>query len=243
MYQFGLIGAAGFVAPRHIKAIKETGNILTAAYDLSDSVGVLDHFFPNAEFFPTFEAFDSFVNQSDNALSYMSICSPNYLHESHIRFALKNKMHAIVEKPLVIAPSELDQLKMVEQETGCRVFNILQLRLHSELQALKAMLQSQTDRCHDVDLHYVVTRGAWYHRSWKGDDEKSGGLLANIGVHFFDVLGWLFGTSCSHQLHVSTDTLVSGYSEYQNAKVRWFLSIDQQCLPASVALKGERLIA
>jgi len=196
---FALIGAAGYIAPRHMKAIKETGNHLVASYDPYDGIGIMDSNFPEAEFFTELERFEDFLTQfkRENHLDYVSIASPNYLHKSHIRLALQNGADAICEKPLVLNPADIDALKQVEEETGKRVYNILQLRLHPSIIALKEKvsreLQENPEKIYDIDLTYLTSRGKWYFESWKGKEEKSGGIASNIGVHFYDMLSWIFG--------------------------------------------------
>lgn len=237
MKQFALIGAAGYVAPRHMKAIKETGNELVAALDPNDSVGVLDSYFPDADFFVEFERFDRHIDllrRKDKRIDYVSICSPNYLHDSHIRFALRSGAHAICEKPLVLNPWNLDALAEVENESNCRIYSILQLRLHPSILKLKASADTlATKEKADVELSYITSRGHWYHVSWKGDIQKSGGIATNIGVHFFDMLSFVFGPIEEVMLHHSTDSTMAGYLELEKARVRWFLSIDASNLPQS----------
>ncbi len=235
---FALIGAAGFIAPRHMKAIRDTGNRLIAAYDPNDSVGIIDSFFPDSNFFTEFERFDRHVeslrrNKGVN-LDFVSICSPNYLHDSHVRFALRVGAHAICEKPLVINPWNLDALETMARETGRQVHTILQLRLHPSIVAFRNQVRSQgAGRKHDIDLTYITSRGHWYLYSWKGDVSKSGGLATNIGVHFFDMLTWCFGRPVSNVVHVSSPRKAAGFLELENARVRWFLSIDRNDLPVA----------
>tara|TARA_R110001599_G_C12273186_1_gene661700 strand:+ start:288 stop:1253 length:966 start_codon:yes stop_codon:yes gene_type:complete len=234
---FALIGAAGYVAPRHMKAIKATGNQMVAALDPSDSVGIIDSFFPEARFFTEFERFDRHLDKLRRQsptfpVDYVSICSPNYLHDAHVRFAFRSGADAICEKPLVLNPWNLDGLQEIEQATGRNVFNILQLRLHPSLIELKNKIDTtKKDTKHEVDLTYITSRGNWYLSSWKGDESKSGGIATNIGVHFFDLLHWLFGRLQRNELHLYTPQKASGYLEYENARVRWFLSIDEKDLP------------
>ena len=243
MKDFALIGAAGYVAPRHMKAIKETGNRLVAAMDISDSVGVIDSYFPEADFFTEFERFDRHVDllrRKGNAVEYVSICSPNYLHDAHIRFALRSGANAICEKPLVLNPWNLDGLLEVEKETGKSINTILQLRLHPSIIELKEKVESTPqDTRHDVDLTYITSRGHWYGISWKGDEKKSGGIATNIGVHLFDLLHFVFGSLRENVLHYSSDTTAVGYLEYDSARVRWFLSVDSHNLP-EIALEAEQ---
>jgi len=240
---FALIGAAGFVAPRHMKAIKETGNQLVAAVDKSDSVGVIDSYFPDANFFTEFERFDRHVemlHQEKNIpLHYVSICSPNYLHDAHIRFALRVGADAICEKPLVINPWNLDRLAKLEAESDRRIYTILQLRLHPSIIALREkILREGSGKRHSIDLSYITARGNWYLYSWKGDPEKSGGLSTNIGIHFFDMLAWIFGPPRSSLVHISEPTREAGFLELERADIRWFLSIDRRDLPRPPADGG-----
>ena len=247
MADFALIGAAGFVAVRHMKAIAQTGNRLVAALDPRDSVGAIDQYFPDAHFFVEFERFDRHVDKlrrKGTPVDYVSICSPNYLHDSHIRFGLRSGADVICEKPLVLNPWNLDTLIELERETGRRVYNVLQLRLHPVICELRAKVAARTAASPnlrlDVDLSYITSRGRWYHVSWKGKDEKSGGIATNIGVHFFDMLQWVFGPVESSAVHMlSTDT-ASGYLELKHARVRWFLSIDENALPAEIREKRQR---
>jgi UDP-N-acetyl-2-amino-2-deoxyglucuronate dehydrogenase len=241
--RFALIGAAGYIAPRHMKAIKETGNELVAALDPNDSVGIIDSYFPEADFFTEFERFDRHVDKlrrKGGKVDYVSICSPNYLHDAHIRFALRNQAHAICEKPTVLNPWNLDALREIEQETGCRVFTIHQLRLHPVLMALRSQIQAQPGRTHDVDLTYITSRGHWYHTSWKGDPAKSGGIATNIGMHFFDLLTWVFGPVQESVLHVHRRDCAAGLLHLERARVRWFLSINANHVPAAQKQNGQR---
>ena len=244
MSTFGLMGAAGYIAPRHMQAIKHTGHELVAALDPCDSIGVLDSYFPNCHYFSEFERFDRHVDKrlrSERKIDYISICSPNYLHDSHIRFALRSGCDAICEKPLVLNPWNIDALKDFERDYEKKINTILQLRLHPSIIELKDSIQKQKhDKKFDVDLTYITSRGQWYLASWKGDEKKSGGIATNIGVHFFDMLHFLFGELQDNQLFLSTPESASGYLEYENARVRWFLSTDFENLPASVKLKGQR---
>jgi UDP-N-acetyl-2-amino-2-deoxyglucuronate dehydrogenase len=236
MKRFALIGAAGFIAPRHMKAMKETGSDLVAALDKNDSVGVIDSYFPDAHFFTEFERFDRHLEKqrraNGNKIDYVSICSPNYLHDAHIRFALRIDANAICEKPVVLNPWNVDALQEIEEEQGRNVNVILQLRLHPSIIALKQKIDSQAmDRKYDIDLTYITSRGRWYLVSWKGDIEKSGGIATNIGVHFFDMLEWIFGPVQYNVVHVGEPTRAAGFLELQKARVRWFLSIDREDLP------------
>lgn len=246
MKNFAIIGAAGYIAPRHMKAISDTGNQLTAAFDVNDSVGIIDSYFPEARFFTEFERFDRHIDKirrskNSNSVDYISICSPNYLHDAHARFAFRSGADAICEKPLVLNPWNLDGLEEIEAATGRHVYNILQLRLHPSLVQLKEKLKnSPQNHKHEVDLTYITSRGNWYMNSWKGDIEKSGGIATNIGVHFFDMLFWLFGDVHINEIHFRSPTKASGYLEFKNARVRWFLSIDARDLPESCENTNQR---
>ena len=239
--RFGLIGAAGYVAPRHMRAIKDVGGDLVAALDPSDSVGVIDNYFPNAHFFTEFERFDRHIYKQvrENApLDYISICSPNHLHDTHCRFALRAGSNAICEKPLVLNSWNINGLEEIEQDTGNRIYTILQLRLHPSIIALKEKVEANPDKIHDLDLTYITSRGRWYQVSWKGDIEKSGGVATNIGVHFFDMLCFVFGSLKSNNVHIRDDQSAAGYLEFERARVRWFLSVSSAFLPKSVADDG-----
>lgn len=241
---FGLIGTAGYIASRHLKAIKETGNNLVAALDKFDSVGILDSFFPQSDFFVEFERFDRHfdkLKRQGTKIDYVSICTPNYLHDSHIRFALRHGTDAICEKPLVLNPWNIDALAEIEQETGGRVYNILQLRLHPVIKKLKQEIENgPKDKLYDIDLTYITSRGKWYDISWKGDIHKSGGIATNIGVHFFDMLTYIFGDVKENIVHVSEPHRAAGYLVLNRARVRWFLSIDTNDLPKEIKLKGQK---
>lgn len=246
MTNFALIGAAGYIAPRHMKAIKDTGNDLVAALDPNDSVGIIDSHFPNAEFFTEFERFDRHIDKlhrssTERRIDYVSICSPNYLHDSHMRFALRSGADAICEKPLVLNPWNIDGLQEIEKDTGKRVNTILQLRVHPSIVALreKVKLQKKNTK-HEVDLTYITSRGHWYLQSWKGDLKKSGGIATNIGVHFFDMLHFIFGELQNNVVHLSSDTKAAGYLEYAQARVRWFLSVDVEDVPKAQQDAGQR---
>lgn len=244
MKRFALIGASGFVAPRHVQAIKETGNDLVAATDPHDNVGYLDDYYPKTAFFSEFERFDRYMDKlrSQNiGVDYISVCSPNHLHDTHIKSALRWGADAICEKPLVLNPWNIDVLKKVEQESGRKIWNILQLRFHPSILALKNKVESAPpEKVFDVDLTYIVSRGLWYYTSWKGQDDKSGGIATNIGVHFFDVLSWVFGEVKQNTVHVHTHDRASGYLEFKKARVRWFLSINYDVLPDKIKLKRQR---
>lgn len=247
MKNFSLIGAAGYVAPRHMRAIKDTGNTLVSALDPHDTVGVLDSYFPDARFFIEFERYDRHVDlmkRKGQTLDYIAIVSPNYLHDSHVRFALRVGADAICEKPLVINPWNIEGLKTIEKETGRRIYTVLQLRLHPTISELKAKI---TDRIRalpeiifHVDLTYITSRGPWYFISWKGDEKKSGGIVVNIGIHFFDMLIWLFGDIKSCQTNVLKDDVACGVLQFANASVRWFLSVNSNYLPETAKQKGMR---
>jgi UDP-N-acetyl-2-amino-2-deoxyglucuronate dehydrogenase len=234
---FAMTGAAGYVAPRHLKAIKDTGNRLVAAVDPHDAVGVLDRYSFDVRFFTEIERFDRHLEKlkrgtSADRVDYVSICSPNYLHDAHIRLALRLGAHVICEKPLVINPWNLDSLQELERETGARVHTVLQLRLHPDLMALRARLQQESsNRPHDVCLTYVTARGRWYDVSWKGSDERSGGIVTNIGIHLFDLLLWLFGSVTRSEVHRRDERSIGGFLELERARVRWFLSTDGADLP------------
>lgn len=237
MKNFGLIGAAGYIAPRHLKAIKDTGNTLLAALDPFDSVGIMDSYFPDAAFFTEPERFDRHLDKmrrsGNGHIDYVSICSPNYLHDAHIRMALRNGAHAICEKPIVLNPWNVDALLEIEKESGHHIYTILQLRHHAAIIALKERIEAEkaSNKVYDIDLTYITSRGAWYHRSWKGDLEKSGGVATNIGVHFFDMLTWVFGPAKENVVHVSETDRAAGFLQLENARVRWFLSINSDYLP------------
>lgn len=244
MNNFALIGAAGYIAPRHMKAIRDTGNDLVAALDPNDSVGIIDSHYPDAEFFTEFERFDRHIDKlrrKGRGIDYVGICSPNHLHDAHIRFALRSQADALCEKPLVLNPWNIDGLQEIEQETGRRVHNILQLRLHPAIQALRDKVAAAPfDTVFDVDLTYLTSRGHWYLVSWKGDIAKSGGIATNIGVHFYDMLQWVFGPMTRNVVHLHRQDVAAGYLEYQRARVRWFLSINADYLPDAAKAAGKR---
>ena len=242
MKKFALTGAAGYIAPRHFKAIKDTGNDLIAALDVHDSVGIIDSYFPNASFFIEYERFERHLEKlrrEDNGIDYLSVCTPNFLHDSHVRLALRMGASAICEKPLVLNPWNLDALQIIEEETGKRVYNILQLRIHESVIALKKKVESENKR-HSVNLKYITSRGKWYDFSWKGDVHKSGGIATNIGVHFFDMLIYLFGEVKNYKSEISEPRKMKGTLELENADVEWFLSIDESDLPEKEKLAGKR---
>ncbi|HMQ60029.1 MAG TPA: Gfo/Idh/MocA family oxidoreductase [Flavilitoribacter sp.] len=242
MKTFSLIGAAGYVAPRHMRAIKDTGNTLVAAFDNNDSVGVIDSYFPEADFFVEFERFDRHLEKlkrSGTRMDYVSICSPNYLHDAHIRFGLRHGADVICEKPLVLNPWNIDALRDIEEETGRKIYTILQLRLHPAIIALKNEIDnSPKGKIHDIELTYITSRGKWYYTSWKGTLDKSGGIATNIGVHFFDMLQWIFGPVQENVVHVGTHDRAAGFLQLEKANVRWFLSINADTLPDDVIAKG-----
>ncbi len=244
MKNFALIGAAGYIAPRHLKAIKETGNNLLVAMDINDSVGIMDSHFPEAEFFTEFEEFSAFVDDlalQGKKLDYVAICSPNYLHSPHMKFALKNGIDVICEKPLVLSSKDMDILHRYEKKYDVKVHSILQLRLHPSIIQLKDKVEaSPADHVFDVDLTYLTSRGKWYLKSWKGVDKKSGGVATNIGVHFYDMLHFIFGDVLHNEVHYRDEKTSSGYLEYKKARVKWFLSIDAANLPDN-AIQGEKL--
>jgi len=236
MKKIALIGAGGYIAPRHMKAIKETGNVLIAALDPSDSVGIIDSYFPNADFFTEFERFDRHLEklrrENNQCIDYISICSPNYLHDAHIRFALRIGADAICEKPLVLNPWNVDALEEIARETGKTVNTILQLRLHPAILDLKKHVdKSPKGKKYDIDLAYITARGHWYMISWKGNVAKSGGVATNIGVHFFDILQWIFGEVKCNVVQLNEPQRAAGFLELEHARVRWFLSIKRDDLP------------
>ncbi len=242
---FALIGSAGYIAPRHMKAIKETGHNLTAALDPFDSVGIIDSYFPQADFFTEPERFDRHLDKlrrknEGSHVDYVSICSPNYLHDAHIRLALRNEANAICEKPIVLNPWNVDALQEIERESGKRIYTILQLRHHPSIIELKKKVDGgPKDTIYDIDLTYFTSRGRWYYISWKGQPEKSGGVATNIGVHFFDMLSWIFGKVKDVQVTTSKPEKGSGYLELERARVRWSLSLDMRDIPKNVLQKGQ----
>jgi len=241
---FGLIGVAGYIAVRHLRAIKDTGNNLLASLDRFDSVGLLDGYFPQSDFFVEFERFDRHfdkLKRTGTKIDYVSICSPNYLHDSHIRFALRHQAEAICEKPIVLNPWNVDALQEIENETGRKIYTILQLRLHPRIIELRDKIKNgPKDKIYDIDLSYITSRGNWYYISWKGDLQKSGGVATNIGIHFFDMLTWLFGDATKSIVHLSQPNKAAGYLELEKARVRWLLSIDYNDLPVPVKESGKR---
>lgn len=244
MKNFALIGAAGYIAPRHMQAIRDTGNDLVAALDPFDSVGIIDSHFPNADFFVEFERFDRHIDKlkrEGKKLDYVSVCSPNYLHDAHCRFGLRHGADVICEKPIVLNPWNIDALEDIEKETGQNIYNILQLRLHPSVIELKKKIEAAPkDKIFDIDLTYLTSRGNWYYTSWKGDKEKSGGIASNIGVHFYDMLMWIFGSVKQNIVHIHTHDRAAGYLELERARVRWFLSINYDVIPEHVKATGAR---
>lgn len=244
MKNFGLIGVAGYIAPRHLKAIKDTNNNLIVALDKSDSVGIMDSYFPNCSFYTEFERFDRFVEKikhTDKKLDYVTVCTPNYLHDSHIRFGLRAGADVICEKPLVLNPWNIDALTQMEKETGKKVNTILQLRLHQAIIDWKKQIEEgPKDKVYDVDLTYITSRGTWYYTSWKGFTEKSGGVATNIGIHFYDMLSWIFGPVQENIVHISQHDRVGGFLRFEKARVRYFLSINADTLPPEAIAQGKR---
>jgi UDP-N-acetyl-2-amino-2-deoxyglucuronate dehydrogenase len=241
---FGLIGVAGYIAVRHLKAIKDTGNNLLASLDRFDSVGLIDSYFPKSDFFVEFERFDRHLDKlkrTGTKIDYVSICSPNYLHDSHIRFALRHQADAICEKPIVLNPWNVDALQEIENETDKKIYTVLQSRLHPRIIELRnKIMNGPKDKIYDIDLTYITSRGNWYFISWKGDIQKSGGVATNIGIHFFDMLSWIFGKTKKNIVHLSQYNKAAGYLELENARVRWFLSLDHNDLPSAALEKGQR---
>lgn len=244
-HNFALIGAAGYVAPRHFKAIQDSGQQLVAVLDKSDSVGIIDRFFPDAALFLESERFDRHIyklykKDNEEKVDFFSICSPNYLHDAHIRLALRNHADAICEKPIVLNPWNLDSLSEIEKDSGQHVFHILQLRLHPSVIALKAKIdQGPTDKIYDIDLTYITGRGRWYDYSWKADESKSGGITTNIGSHFFDMLTYIFGEVTDSVVHLRSERLATGFLQLKKARVRWFLSLDLRYIPESIRTLGK----
>ena len=241
---FGLIGVAGYIASRHLKAIKDTGNNLLASLDRHDCVGILDSYFPNSDFFVEFERYDRHFDKLKRQgikIDYVSICTPNYLHDSHIRFALRHGADAICEKPIVLNPWNIDALMEIEAETGRRVYTILQLRHHPAIMGLKKQIEAAPkDKVFDIDLSYITSRGHWYNISWKGDVQKSGGVATNIGIHFFDMLSWIFGDVEESNVHIMQPNKAAGFLRLNRARVRWFLSLDYQDVPTELKAQGKR---
>ena len=241
---FALIGVAGYIAERHLRAMKDTNNNLLASLDKFDCVGKIDSYFPNSDFFTEFERFDRHIDKlkrEGTRMDYVSICTQNYLHDSHIRFALRHGAEAICEKPVVLTPWNIDALQEIEQETGNRLWTILQLRLHPSIIKLKKQIEEgPKDKIHDVDLTYLTSRGHWYYTSWKGEAAKSGGIASNIGVHFYDMLSWIFGEVEENIVHIKTPDANSGMLKLKNANVRWFLSVNYEYIPEAMKEDGQR---
>ena len=244
MKNFALIGVSGYIAPRHMAAIKDTGNNLVASLDPNDSVGIIDSYFPDASFFTEFERFDRHIDKErrkGNKIDYISICSPNYLHDSQIRFALRSGSDVICEKPLVLNPWNIDGLSEIEKDTNQKINTILQLRVHPSIIELKDKVKRiKNEKKFEVELTYITSRGKWYLQSWKGDSKKSGGIATNIGIHFFDMLHFVFGDIQENIIHAHNETMEAGYIEYENARVRWFLSMDYESIPVNIKEKGLR---
>lgn len=244
MKKFAITGVAGFVAPRHLQAIKDTGNILSAAFDPSDSVGILDKYFPDCNYFNDYPDFENYLSVSQKSLpdqiDFVSICSPNHIHYDNIQLSLDNDADAICEKPLVLTPHELDSLEKLETETGKKIYTVMQLRCHQSLLNLKSTLNNPASSIkHQVSLHYITSRGKWYHNSWKGDENKSGGIAANIGIHFFDLLVWLFGNVEHYKVALNEKSKMKGELILKNADVNWFLSIDKNDLPVETTQQNK----
>jgi UDP-N-acetyl-2-amino-2-deoxyglucuronate dehydrogenase len=241
---FGIIGVAGYIAVKHLHAIKETGNNLLASLDRFDSVGRIDNYFPESDFFVEFERFDRHfdkLKRTGTKIDYVSICSPNYLHDSHIRFALRHQAEAICEKPIVLNPWNIEALQEIEDETGRKIYTVLQLRLHPKIIELREKIRNgPKDKVYDIDMTYITSRGNWYSISWKGDIQKSGGVATNIGIHFFDMLSWIFGNAKRNIVHLSEPHKAAGYLELENARVRWFLSLDYDDIPIQYKMSGKR---
>jgi UDP-N-acetyl-2-amino-2-deoxyglucuronate dehydrogenase len=241
---FGIIGVAGYIAVKHLNAIKETGNNLLASLDRFDSVGRIDSYFTRSDFFFEFERFDRHfdkLKRTGTKIDYVSICSPNYLHDSHIRFALRHQAEAICEKPIVLNPWNVEALQEIENETGHKIYTVLQLRLHPKIIELREkILKGPKEKIYDVDMSYITSRGNWYSISWKGDIQKSGGVSTNIGIHFFDMLSWIFGDAKKSIVHLSEPHKAAGYLELENARVRWFLSLDYDDIPDFFRRSGQR---
>lgn len=240
MKNFAVIGVGGYIAPRHLEAIVKTGNRIVAALDPNDSVGIMDRFAPDARFFTSPEDFEAYLQDlkgTEDEVHYVSICSPNHLHASHIKMAFRHGANAICEKPIVLTTDEIEELKALEIQTGCKVSTILQLRVHDAIRALKTKIENAPKKKHEIELTYITSRGDWYHRSWKGDVRKSGGLTTNIGVHFFDMITWIFGNPISNTVHVKNETVASGLLELEQATVKWFLTVDRSYLPQGSGAK------
>jgi len=244
MKNFVLIGAAGYIAPRHMSAIKDTGNNLIAAFDPFDSVGIIDSYFPNADFFTEFERFDRHISKllrEGVKIDFVSVCSPNYLHDAHIRFGLRIGASVICEKPIVLNPWNVESLIELEKEYPGKIYNILQLRLHQSVIDLKKKIdEGPVDKVYDIDLQYMTSRGKWYHYSWKGDQQKSGGIATNIGIHFFDMLIWIFGNAYESKVTINDKSVAEGLLRLKKANVKWLLSVDYNRIPENIRLEGKR---
>lgn len=244
MHSFALAGAAGYIAERHMRAIKETGNRIVSATDVFDVMGRMDSYFPEADFFQNPDEFEEDLSSrrgTAQAIDYVSVCTPNHLHARYVLMALYNDAFAICEKPLVIFPEEIEALELAEQQTGKRVFNILQLRLHPAIVALREKIsQGDPHKIHEIDLSYITSRGKWYFQSWKGDWNKSGSLATNIGIHFFDMLSWIFGAVKQNVVHVYEAHKAAGFLELEHARVRWYLSLDYDDVPQAAKERGLR---
>jgi UDP-N-acetyl-2-amino-2-deoxyglucuronate dehydrogenase len=244
MKNFGIIGVAGYIAPRHLKAIKDTNNRLVVSLDKSETVGIMDSFFPECSFYTEYERFDRYVEKikgTSDGLDYVSVCTPNYLHDSHIRFGLRVGADVICEKPLVLNTWNIDALQAMQNQTGKKVYTILQLRLHPAIKAWKERIDNgDKQKVYDVDLTYITSRGKWYYTSWKGNTEKSGGVATNIGVHFYDMLSWIFGSVQQNVVHISTHDRVAGFLRFEKARVRYFLSINADTLPPEALAAGKK---
>ncbi len=242
---FGLMGVAGYIAPRHLKAIKNSGNNLIAALDPFDCVGLMDSYFPDSSYFNEFELFDrhlSKLKSAGNGIDFLSVCTPDYLHDAHVRYGLKLGANVITEKPMVLNPKNLDELEIAEKESGHRVFTILQLRYHDMILAFKKSIDDgPADKTYDIDLTYITSRGSWFFTSWKGNPQKSGGIATNIGIHFYDMFQWIFGDVKQNIVHVKTHDRVAGYLEFDKARVRYFLSINSDTLPKELQENGQRI--
>lgn len=242
MKNFAILGVGGYIAPRHIQAINDSENVVVAAMDVNDSVGILDRYTQDVSFFTEFEKFESYIDSVKNTrkeIDYISICSPNHLHSAHMKFALKNGCDVICEKPLVLDESEIDELKKYEQKFNKKINTVLQLRVHESIIELKEKINNSKNEKHEIELTYLTSRGPWFHESWKGDVKKSGGLTSNIGIHFFDMLTWIFGDLKKNELHLTGKTLTSGYMELEKANVKWVLSVDRKYLPKSIIEKKQ----
>jgi len=241
MKNFAILGVGGYIAPRHIQAINDTGNRTVTAMDVNDSVGILDRYTQDVEFFKDFERFESHIDSlkgTEKQVDFISICSPNHLHASHMKFALKNGCHAICEKPLVLNEADIDELKLYEIKYGKKINTVLQLRVHDSIIELRNKVSKNPKEKYEVELTYLTSRGPWFHESWKGITQKSGGLTSNIGIHFFDMLTWIFGDLKKNELHLSSNLMASGYMELEKANVKWVLSVDRKYLPQSAIDKN-----